>query len=182
MKNPQKKSQKKKNQNSSPQDYITDWMTSFVEKPHPLLGDLPPCPYARQARLKGRIKMLWLSEAEPDSNCWTHIENTNFDRVEVLIIITDLKRWTWREAYEIRCELNRTFHDNDIVVLEDHPDYGEKIGNVDMSNGRYCLLFAQRRSKLNHFSDILRETTDYYKNWTQAELDDIVTWRHRDPK
>ena len=100
----------------------------------------------------------------------------------MLIVIADLKRWTWREAYEIRCELNRTFHDNDIVVLEDHPDYGEKIGNVDMSNGRYCLLFAQRRSKLNHFADVLAETTDYYKNWTQAELDDIVTWRHRDPK
>jgi hypothetical protein len=182
MKNPQKKSQKNKKQKSSPQEYITNWMVSFVEKPHPLLGDMPPCPYAQQARLKGQVKMVWVSAAEPDSNFWTHIENTNFDQTEVLILITDRKRWTWQETYRIRCELNRTFHRDDVVILEDHPDYDEKIGEVHMSNGKYCLLFAQRKSKLNRFADILKKTTDYYKHWSKEEIDDIVTWRYQDLK
>ena len=172
----------KNSQQTSPQDYIRDWMISFVEKPHPMLGDMPPCPYARQARLKGQVKMKWVSGAEPDSNCWTHIANTDFDKTEVLILITDRKRWSWKETYQIRCELNRTFHRDDIVVLEDHPDYDERIGEVHMSNGRYCLLLAQPKSKLNRFSEILRKTTDYYKHWTQKELDDIVTWRFQDPR
>jgi hypothetical protein len=170
------------NQPNSPQDYITEWMVSFVEKPHPLLGGMPPCPYARQARLKGRVKMVWISSAEPDSDCWTHIENTDFNKTEVLILITDRSRWTWQQAYDIRCELNKTFHKNDIVILEDHPDYNEKISGVNMSNGRYCLLFAQRLSKLNHLADVLENTSDYYKNWSQAELDDVVTWRRQDPQ
>ena len=166
----------------SPQDYIRDWMISFVEKPHPLLADMPPCPYAQKARMDNRVKMRWISDAEPDSNLWTHTENTDFDRFDVLILIADPKRWTWQEAYQIRCDMNHTFRRDDIVVLEDHPGYGEKIGDVQMSNGRYCLLFVQRRSKLNRFSKILERTTDYYKNWTQAELDDIVTWRYQDPE
>ena len=78
--------------------------------------------------------------------------------------------------------MNHTFRRDDIVVLEDHPDYKEKIGSVSMSNGRYCLMFVQKKSKLNQFSNILKQTTDYYKNWTQAELDDVVTWRHSDLK
>ena len=171
-----------KNQKSSPQEYIKEWMISFVEKPHPLLGDMPPCPYAQRARLEGRVRMIWVSDSEPDSNFWTHTENTDFDQTDVLIMITDPRRWSADQTYRIRCEMNHTFRGDDIVVLEDHPDYREKIGQVHMSNGKYCLLFAQRRSKLNRFSDILMKTTDYYKNWTQAELDDIVTWRRQDPK
>lgn len=76
--------------------------------------------------------------------------------------------------------MNKLFADDDKVVLEDHPDYNEKIGNIDMSNGRYCLLFVQKKSKLNKFSNILSKTTDYYKNWSEKEMDDIVTWRFED--
>ena len=171
-------SSRKTNPNKiSPEDYIREWMISFVEKPHPMLADMPPCPYAKRARLENKVKMRWVSGAEPDSNLWTHIQNTDFDKIDVLILITNSKRWSWKEAYKIRCELNHTFRNDDVVVLEDHPGYDEKIGNVAMSNGRYCLMFAQRRSKLNRFSEILEKTTDYYKNWTQAELDDVVTWR-----
>ena len=165
---------------SSPQDYIKDWMISFVEQPHPMLGDMPPCPYAQRARLENKVVMRWISDAEPDSNFWTHIQNTDFNQTDVLILITDIKRWSWQYTYKIRCELNHTFRRDDIVVLEDHPGYREKIGSVHMSNGRYCLLLVQRKSKLNRFSDMLKETTDYYKHWTQAELDDVVTWRHED--
>ena len=175
-------STQKNNQKTSPQDYIRDWMISFVEKPHPLLGDMPPCPYAQRARLENKVSMRWISQAEPDSNFWTHTENTDFNKTDVLILITDTDRWTCNEAYAVRCEMNHTFRRDDIVVLEDHPDYKEMIGSVSMSNGHYCLMFVQKKSKLNRFSNILKQTTDYYKNWTQAELDDVVTWRHSDLK
>lgn len=166
----------------TPQQYLTNWMKSFVEKPHPFLGGLPPCPYAQKARLDNKVVMKWIGENEDDGNVFIHIANETFKHTEVLILITDRKRWTWQYTYKLRCELNRLFDKDDKVVLEDHPDYGEKIGNIDMSNGRYALLFVQKRSKLNRFSKILEKTTDYYKNWSDKERDDIVTWRYGDQK
>jgi len=166
----------------TPQQYLTNWMKSFVEKPHPFLGGLPPCPYAQKARLDNKVIMKWISDREDDGNVFIHIANETFKHTEVLILITDRKRWTWQYTYKLRCELNRLFDKDDKVVLEDHPDYGEKIGNIDMSNGRYALLFVQKRSKLNRFSKILEKTTDYYKNWSDKEKDDIVTWRYGDQK
>jgi len=155
-------------------------MKSFVEKPHPFLGGLPPCPYAQKARLDSKVVMKWVSDSEDDGNFFTHIKNQSFKDVDVLILITSRKRWTWKYTYKLRCEMNKLFADDDKVVLEDHPDYNEKIGNIDMSNGRYCLLFVQKKSKLNKFSNILSKTTDYYKNWSEKEMDDIVTWRFED--
>jgi len=166
----------------TPQQYLTNWMKSFVEKPHPFLGGLPPCPYAQKARLDNKVVMKWIGKNEDDGNVFIHIANETFKHTEVLILITDRKRWTWRYTYKLRCELNRLFDKDDKVVLEDHPDYGEKIGNIDMSNGRYTLLFVQKRSKLNRFSKILEKTTDYYKNWSDEEKADIVTWRYGDQK
>ena len=34
---------------------LLKWMEEFVEKPHPSMGNWPPCPYARQARLNNNI-------------------------------------------------------------------------------------------------------------------------------
>ena len=39
-------------------DSITAWMENFVEVPHPTFGNQPPCPYARQFRLKNKIKII----------------------------------------------------------------------------------------------------------------------------
>jgi len=44
------------------QDEITTWMTDFVEKSHPSLGNWPPCPYARQARMADKIKSFGLTK------------------------------------------------------------------------------------------------------------------------
>jgi hypothetical protein len=147
-------STQKNNQKTSPQDYIRDWMISFVEKPHPLLGDMPPCPYAQRARLENKVSMRWISQAEPDSNFWTHTENTDFNKTDVLILITDTDRWTCNEAYAVRCEMNHTFRRDDIVVLEDHPDYKEKIGKVEHEQrsllSNVCAKKEQTESILEH--------------------------------
>lgn len=166
----------------TPQQYLTEWMKSFVEKPHPYLGDMPPCPYARKARLDNKVKMTWISKQEHDANIYKLIRDESFEKLDVMILIADRRRWTWQGAYELREQLNKEFAKQDKVVLEDHPDYKEKIGNINMSNGKYCLLFVQKKSKLNKFSKLLSKTTNYYKNWSKKELNDIVTWRFEDPE
>lgn len=126
--------------------------------------------------------MVWLSEHEDDGNVFTHITREDFKELDVLILVTDRKRWTRNQTHKLRRELNELFHKDDKVILEDHPDDNEKVGNIHMSNGRYTLLLVQKKSKLNKFATILKNTTDYYKNWNQKELDEVVTWRFEDPE
>lgn len=156
-------------------------MVERVEKIYPEFGDLPMCPYARKARLDGKVKMIWIGDGQDDGNCWTHIDNCDFKKTDVLILIADRKRWTWRGLYKMRVEMNRLFKNKNITVLEDHPDYRERVAGVSVTNGKYALLFAQRRDKLNRFAKILRTTSDYYENWSKKSYDDVVTWRE-DPQ
>jgi hypothetical protein len=165
------------NSEQSPEEFVIEWMKTFVEVPHPAFGGMPPCPYAQQARIKNKVQFYTLADGEPDSNIWTRISDTNFDKVDVLVVISPATRFTADQAHEMRQQLNDTFLDDDIVVLEDHPKQNEIVAGVAMSNGKYCLYLVQKRSKLNRFSNALKKTSDYYKNWTAEQLDEVVNWR-----
>ena len=108
-------------------EYITRWMKEFVEQEHPVFAGLPACPYARQARLSGRVRMIHMTSAEPDSNCWQHISNTDFDKTDALVLILDPKRWTLKYTHDVVDQLNSVFMPRDVVVLEDHPKQKEEI-------------------------------------------------------
>ena len=157
-------------------EYITTWMKEFVEKEHPVFAGLPACPYARQARLQGRVRMIHMTSAEPDSNCWQHIERTNFDKTDALILILDPRRWTLKYTHDIVDQLNSVFMPRDVVVLEDHPKQKEEISGVIVNNGRYILLLCQRLSTLNRFSEVLKKK-GYYDKWSKKNIADVVTWR-----
>ena len=157
-------------------EYITRWMKEFVEKEHPVFAGLPACPYARQARLSGRVRMIHMTSAEPDSNCWHHIEHTDFDKTDALVLILDPKRWTLKYTHDVVDQLNSVFMPRDVVVLEDHPRQKEEISGVTVNNGRYILLLCQRLSTLNRFSEILKKK-GYYDRWSKKNIADVVTWR-----
>ena len=151
-------------------------MKEFVEQEHPVFAGLPACPYARQARLSGRVRMIHMTSAEPDSNCWQHISNTNFDDTDALVLILDAKRWTLKYTHDVVDQLNSVFMPRDVVVLEDHPRQKEEINGVIVNNGRYTLLLCQRLSTLNRFSEILKKK-GYYDQWSKKNIADVVTWR-----
>ena len=157
-------------------EYITRWMKEFVEQEHPVFAGLPACPYARQARLSGRVRMIHMTSAEPDSNCWQHISNTDFDKTDALVLILDPKRWTLKYTHDVVDQLNSVFMPKDVVVLEDHPKQKEEIHGVTVNNGRYILLLCQRLSTLNRFSEILKKK-GYYDQWSKKNIADVVTWR-----
>ncbi len=157
-------------------DYITRWMKEFVEQEHPVFAGLPTCPYARQARLSGRVRMIHMTSSEPDSNCWQHISNTDFDKTDALVLILDPKRWTLKYTHDVVDQLNSVFMPRDVVVLEDHPKQKEEINGVIVNNGRYTLLLCQRLSTLNRFSEILKKK-GYYDQWSKKNIADVVTWR-----
>ena len=157
-------------------EYITRWMKEFVEQEHPVFAGLPACPYARQARLSGRVRMIHMTSAEPDSNCWQHIGNTDFEKIDALVLILDAKRWSLKYTHGVVDQLNSVFMPRDVVVLEDHPRQKEEINGVIVNNGRYTLLLCQRLSTLNRFSEILKKK-GYYDQWSKKNIADVVTWR-----
>ena len=162
-------------------DWVLKWIEEFVTQPNPVFGNMPPCPYARQAMVQDRVTVHELTHQEPDSNIWTRIELTDFDAKDVVIIVADKKRWTLRQCHRVVEQLNQTFAHRDIMVMEDHPDQKESVRSVTLNCGRYCLLLAQRRSKLLEASQQL-EKTDYYKNWSKRQLALVKGWRDQDPR
>ena len=177
MKKPQmKKRLSKKKIRISPKQYITNWLKTFVEVPHPVFGDFPPCPFAQKARLEDKILFRTIAEEEPDSNFWTWIERHDFKKYEVLCMILPGTRWKPDYTKKIAVQLNSVYMKKDIVVLEDHPKIKEQVQGISLNNGRYILLLAQQLSKLNKFSNQLKKT-NYYSNWTQKHLKDVRDWR-----
>ena len=169
--------QKTKTKNN-PTEEVLKWVKEFVEVPHPVFADMPPCPYARQARLEGKVEFKEITDMEPDSNLWVYIDQFNFVKKDVLVIIADAKRWKPHYTKKLAEQLNEAFKNKNILVMEDHPQLVEKVKDVVLNQGKYILMFCQNRTKLKTFEDRLRKT-DYYKNWSKKYEEEVTgSWRH----
>ncbi len=169
---------KKPTSKNSPTQDVMEWITNFVEVPHPMFAGYPPCPYAKQARMEGKVEFRELTDMEPDSNIWVSIDHFDFDKKDVLVIIADAKRWTPRYTQKLAAQLNGAYSHRDLVVMEDHPRLVEKVKDVRLNQGRHTLLLIQTRTKIKRFSDLLAKG-DYYKNWSKKYRESVTgTWRH----
>ncbi len=173
MQQKSKKSKKSKNQATK---FIKNWLKTFVEVPHPVFAGMPPCPFARQARLQNKIKFEYYSSPAVWMDMYVDIVRCDFDKFDVLAMIIEADQFSAKETKRIARDLNKEFNEDDLVILEDHPDIPEKVKKVSLNNGKYILFLAQRLSKLTRFSNQLKNTK-YYKNWTKAHLKDVVNWR-----
>ena len=158
------KQKKTKKTKSSPTEEVQKWVKEFVEVPHPVFADFPPCPFAKKARLENKTEFREVSDMEPDSNIWIYIEKFDFDKKDILILIFDPKRWKPHYTKKLVEQLNEAFKKKDIAVIEDHPKLITRVKDVVLNQGKYILLFFQNRKKLQKFEKQLRKT-DYYKHW-----------------
>ena len=155
---------------------LNNWMREFVEVPNPKLGDWAPCPYARQARISNKIKIIF---SEIDYLSKIVKNSTDFlDIMEVVVICFDHKLVNpvilqeWVEA------MNNDLMPENFVVLEDHPESPEYINGVKMNFGECGLLILQKLDKLNNASEQLK-AKGYYSVWNQQDLDSVVSWRYK---
>ena len=158
-------------------DSITSWMETFVEKPHPSFGNMPPCPYARQFRMQNKVKIIETRSAIWDE-CKKQMLNWS-DEWEAVIMASTRTNISHGLLSEKVQRLNKHFRARDLVALEDHPDSVETIDGVKMNHGSLVLVVIQRLKRLNQFSENLQKTK-YYKRWSQENLDDVVSWRFKD--
>lgn len=157
---------------------IEQWIVNFVEVPHPALGGFPPCPFARQARIKRTFEVYLGTDPYYDLK---NRARWGMGNREVIIYAYDPAEWS-RELFSASIESANTEHllRADILALEDHPDDVENVNGVIMNQGKYALALVQCLSDLNAKAKLMANK-GFYHNWPEEYLQGLFQHR-QDPR
>ena len=151
--------------------WVLDWVSQHNEK----LGHIP-CPFAKQALLQDKIDFIYCESYDDVNLVLMGLMEQGLTNEVVAVGINpdnispdDLRYLTTHANKEWLMPAG-------LVALEDHPYDPEIIAGETMNQGTWAMVLIQATSKLNAASKILAKQ-GYYKNWTQEQLDDVVTWR-----
>lgn len=154
---------------------IINWITGFVERPHPALAGWPPCPYARQARAAGHLDIR-PGTADP----YTDLRSVEMDQFEVIAFVYDPRKFTAEEFENQIRSVNTAFLvPKNMLALADHPAAGEVVNGTSMNQGQWAIAFVQSLSKLDAAAQNLADR-GYYRGWPKDYLNMLFEHR-RDP-
>jgi hypothetical protein len=157
---------------------IEQWITNFLEVPHPALGGFSPCPYARSARVKNSYAVYLGSDPYFDLK---HRGRHGMGNKEVVIYVYDPKEWT-HDMLSGSIELvnQEVLLPRDMIALEDHPDDVEMVNGVCMNQGTYALALVQSLSDLNAKAKLMA-SKGFYHTWPEEYLQALFQHR-QDPR
>lgn len=155
---------------------IINWMTGFVERPHPALNGWPPCPHARRARMDGLFDVR-AGKVDP----YTDLRIIDLGRFEVIAVVYDPAAFTAVEFEQQIHEVNQAFLvPRNMLALADHPAAPETVNGVSMNQGQWAIAFVQSLSKLDAVAKTLADR-GYYHSWPEEYLQDLFEHR-KDPR
>ena len=157
---------------------ILTWSETFVEVPHPALGGWPPCPFARQARLKGTVGIFIGQDPYFDLESRASL---GMQQYEVIVYAYDPTEWTY-DIFSPRLQAaNEDFLlAADLIVLEDHPTDVEDVNGVIMNQGKYALSLVQSLSDLDRRAQQM-SSKGFYHTWPEQYLQGLFENR-KDPR
>jgi hypothetical protein len=157
---------------------IESWIENFVEVPHPALGGFPPCPFARQARMKRTFEVYLGSDPYYDLK---NRARWGMGNREVIIYAYDPAEWS-HELFSTSIESANTEHllRVDMLALEDHPADVENVNGVIMNQGKYALALVQCLSDLNTKAKQMA-SKGFYHGWPEEYLQGLFHHR-QDPR
>ena len=151
---------------------IEQWIVNFCEVPHPALGNFPPCPYARSARLKKSYEVYLGTDPYYDLKNRARMGMGN---KEVVIYVYDPKEWNHELFSASLHSANTEFLlDADILALEDHPDDVEDVNGIIMNQGTYAMALVQSLSDLNAKARLVAKK-GFYDAWPEEYLKPMTT-------
>jgi hypothetical protein len=156
---------------------IEQWMTTFVEVPHPALGGWAPCPYARKARLDRDFEVRLGRNPFEDLIAVSHGTLTK----SVTIFVYDPEFHPY-EQFHAEIEFANANHlvPKDMIALEDHPADPEIVNGVSMNQGTYALALVQSLSDLNVKAKTMAQK-GFYNTWSEDYLQALFQHRE-DPR
>jgi len=157
---------------------ILTWSETFVEVPHPALGNWAPCPFARQARLQGTVGIFIGQDPYFDLESRAAV---GMQQYNVIIYAYDPSEWT-RDIFLPRLQAaNQDFLlAADLIVLEDHPTDVEDVNGVIMNQGKYALSLVQSLTDLDCRAKQLADK-GFYHAWPEQYLTGLFENR-KDPR
>lgn len=155
------------------QQQLLDWLQNFVEVPHPSLGNWPPCPYARQARLANGIEIRSGQSLITDGAA--AVANSLW-RKEVVVYYYDIDQWPVDKFQREHRQLNALLNLHGLISLDDHPGDPELVNGVSMNFGPAALAIIQERKKLDAAAETLYNK-GYYHGWTDEYFDQVFVGR-----
>lgn len=157
---------------------IESWIVNFVEVPHPALGNWPPCPYARNARLNREYDVRLGINPLLDL---AQLALAGLGDKKVIVLVYDPEQWGYDQFHQALEQANTEFLlEKDIIVLEDHPADAEIVNGVTMNQGQYALALVQSLSDLDQKAQLMARK-GFYDAWPEEYLQ--VLFHHRkDPR
>ena len=157
---------------------IESWIMNFVEVPHPALGGWPPCPFARQARLKKSYEICVGTDPVHDL---MRVSQSGLLNKEVIIYAYDPLLWPRHVFAAILSSANQEqLLPRDLIALEDHPDDVEIVNGVCMNQGKYALALVQGASELDARAKSVA-VRGFYHGWPEEYLQGLFQHR-QDPR
>jgi len=163
---------------------IESWIMDRLSISLPEFNDLPPCPFAKQAWLDGKVSTHHLKAGKFNLSMSDYfraeLENFSYHWPkgrEVIVLGTDPKNIS---AYELSktTELANTdfLQQRGYLALEDHPAEKETVANYVVNQGDWALILLQPRQKITDARRILQHK-NYYKNWDTDYYHSVVVER-----
>ena len=154
--------------------YMKEWILNDLSSPVAVLNNFSKCPYAKTAFLENKVLF-----ADGSTNLPVVVKNiiAHWDNQPTEVVVIHLGDSISSEDIETTVDtLNQQYMLEDFIFLDDHVDNEECMYNVVFNNGKYNVLFLQKKSKLDLATKKL-EKLGYYKNWTEEYYNKVVGWR-----
>ena len=163
---------------------ILSWSKDFVELPNKHLGNLPTCPYAKTARLKGQIRIV--EEPKGEDFLITIVKECEqiktIDKKITIVGCGDLSI-SADELVDYIHALNHVFVPKDVYMMCHHPDDAEEIEPVEfledtnwVPENEFMMVLIQPFMELEDASEHLSKT-GFYDNWTKDYYEGTVKKR-----
>jgi hypothetical protein len=155
---------------------ILRWLMDFVEQPQSQLAGWPPCPFARQARLRNAIDFRSGTEVTADLHTMADIGDW-----QVVIWVYDADQLDHQQFDQDIQNCNQQFlASRDLIALGDHPRDQETVQGLSLNQGAWAMVLVQGLSLLDHHAQQLYQQ-GYYRGWPRDYLDLLFRGR-RDPR
>ena len=141
---------------------IETWINKILDAPNSKFGNLPPCPYARQAWLDGNVSVKMWEDAKS-------FEADEWDKQVHIYVFDDMM--DPQTLSELACEYNNKYPE--FLFLEEHPELVEDVDGFICNEGELILLIVQGRKHLEDAREVLKKT-NYYDKWTPEMKERII--------
>ncbi|WP_421657552.1 hypothetical protein [Leptothermofonsia sp. ETS-13] len=163
---------------------MISYMQNVLEKPHPVFGGLPICPFARKARLEKKVlyhvyRFVPLDRLNPDVHLMQFIQDfSRSKQYEALLVINpDRQALTLDELQQFVEGLNEVIAPYGLIAFGGHPQEPFNIQGVYTRREPFINFTVQTQEKVKAASDALLKT-HYYDYWSEENLKQVGFPRH----